>query len=842
MVRIPADVDVFYAGLIILIHLDIAILIYSNTVGFQQIVVNQFTDGRKQRVDSQLDKFTFHGHRAPAPAGIFLAQLHPLAGQDTVFQSHRGQQFLEDDAIVQRVPELLQIGGHLFASATVKDVDILDAINPHGGPGAIHGAVAAADNGDVFPKPNRVGIDFVILKEFDPAKDLVLIALNLEQARFPGANSQVHIIKTSRHQDLNIELRVTIHLEMDAHRFDQLNVIFQGPVREAKIGDAMSDHASGSIHLVKYGQVVSLPGQEISQREAGRAGTDHGNATIAFRLPAGERVQEIFKAPLGSDTFQVADQDPIVIIVAHTLELASVFTDEPGHKGEWILGNDQCQGLDIAALSNQADVFGHILADRASHRAGRDETIKHIQALLDLHRLIRVADLPVTLVYQGSVGEQAELLQIDLAGRRRFERVFEHNGQLVQTGITAGFEQVGGHGDRADTSLENLDDVEIVGATGVRNRQLAIELIGQFLGQVDRQGVQSPPAHIHLIGGQAAFVVDNRQGIRQLDPKCDVVLVGKINQFMEHLDGIAIVHIMEEFFLFEGDMVVTKPIEDIGDILVTMQGRIQFDEGVHPLFGDQILANRFLVFGGTSVHRREGDRVGDVRRNPIDKPGVGDARDAPLVDCRFETLSARLENLRLGGVLEPLDESIDLGGFDPLQVIAHAHIEDKSAFFGLGQPKHFVGQMNQEPAFDIFGEGLFDLELGGPFRVVAFIGHIDAGLLDVEFIHDLDGLQLEETPPGEISGDEILGHLGVGPGRGPDGGLTFLAKNLERGILLFMKEFLLRNIEDPAVAPVFFQHPGEQGIKFDWVHYIAHWVSFFRFVRSPNSISKFSSR
>ena len=80
-----------------------------------------------------------------------------------------------------------------------------------------------------------------------------------------------------------------------------------------------------------------------------------------------------------------------------------------------------------------------------------------------------------------------------------------------------------------------------------------------------------------------------------------------------------------------------------------------------------------------------------------------------------------------------------------------------------------VQGVDEHPGLDVLAPGLFQPQLLGPLDVVALVGHVDAGPRDLQRVHDLDGLELDEAAAAEPGGHDVLGELGVGAGAGADG-------------------------------------------------------------------------
>ena len=96
------------------------------------------------------------------------------------------------------------------------------------------------------------------------------------------------------------------------------------------------------------------------------------------------------------------------------------------------------------------------------------------------------------------------------------------------------------------------------------------------------------------------------------------------------------------------------------------------------------------------------------------------------------------------------------------------YVEHKAV--GIAQLQLLRQQLAGEPRLDVFGEGLGDVELGGPLAVVALVRGGDAGFADalgqLLAVHHLHGLDLKEAAARGVGRDDVLGQLGVRAGGG----------------------------------------------------------------------------
>ena len=132
-----------------------------------------------------------------------------------------------------------------------------------------------------------------------------------------------------------------------------------------------------------------------------------------------------------------------------------------------------------------------------------------------------------------------------------------------------------------------------------------------------------------------------------------------------------------------------------------------------------------------------------------------------------------LEGVGLLRVHHVVDKGIDLLGLDALQVIAHADVE--LVAHRASQPVFLCHKSKQKPCLDIFVLSLGHVELRRPLTVVALILRQDTGLVDacrkLRSVHDLYGLQFEETASRIVGCRDILRQLAVWACRRADGRL-----------------------------------------------------------------------
>ena len=342
-----------------------------------------------------------------------------------------------------------------------------------------------------------------------------------------------------------------------------------------------------------------------------------------------------------------------------------------------------------------------------------------------------------------------------VAGAHRVEPGVDVLHVLEQPQVAARLEQVRGHRDRLQAPGQQVGHVEAVGAAREGERQLALELVGDRGREVRRDGVQRPARQVHRrVAGEDAPPVLDLERVRQLEPEPQAALPGDPLEAAEHGDGVGVLEVVAERRV--RDRHVAEPeriVDDAPDPLGAQERRVALDRRVEAALLEQVPRDPLDLVGRAPVHRRERDRVREAVRDldlPDGRVVAGDDVDV-----------GRQVGRRIGhGIEVPLDVRLE----DPGEVVAHAHVEcDRRPLAGPAEA--VVERVDQDPRPQVLVERLMDLELLRPLDVVALVLDVDAGLADVELVERLDGLELDHPGPDEPCRDDVLGHLGVGPGR-----------------------------------------------------------------------------
>ena len=169
------------------------------------------------------------------------------------------------------------------------------------------------------------------------------------------------------------------------------------------------------------------------------------------------------------------------------------------------------------------------------------------------------------------------------------------------------------------------------------------------------------------------------------------------------------------------------------------------------------------------MHRRKRDGRGNVGADIVYRPKQlfffafpGSAFEQSFPEQGFELVSIGDKTLVLAGIDHRIDECLHAGSLDSFQVLSDGHVEDEGRFNELAIVERRIEHVKDIPRFDIFIRRLRQGELGRPFNVVPFITGVDTGLVHLEGVQDLDGLQFDENGADQIACNDVLRQLCVG--------------------------------------------------------------------------------
>ena len=614
------------------------------------------------------------------------------------------------------------------------------------------------------------------LDGLEPTDDRLDVAGDVETAGLPSADGQ---------QNMGVALGLQIRhgggfgIEADVHAqlVEHGGVLVHGLIRDPEGGDHLPDDAAQLGFLLEEGDCHALPGQQMGRGHTGGTAADDGDLDPGLGSGGRQGGQHGVIAPFGGHQLGGANLHGPLVEIPGTLVHAVVGADGAGDKGQGVLLQNHPQGGLVLALTAELDILGDILSDGAAALAGGRVAVEERDLLIELPPGQRLDGLPVQGIAAGLQCQGREGHGVHL-GEGLEGQLLQLLADLLEPLVAAGLQFGGGHGDGPDAAGEDLVDVEVVGAAGVAQPQLAAELLGDAVGHFDGQREEGLAGHIHLLGGQLVLLHVHREGVGELQAELQAVLLGQGQQAAEHGNGIRVLEVVVKVELAELDIVIAHGVQNGPGGLIAQNGGIALDEGVQVLLPDQVGGDGLDLRGRAAVEGGDRDGVGDAAGQAVDEVGLAGIEPP-------EDGLALLVDGGVGGVHHFGDELVDLLTLDTGQIVAHGHIEDKAV--GVAQAVDLGEDFQGEPGLDVLLIGLGDIELRGPLAVIALVLSQNAGPVDaggqISAVHLLDGFQLKEPGPGEVGGDDILGQLGIGTGGGAEGGLDVLLAE-DRQLLL----------------------------------------------------------
>ena len=445
--------------------------------------------------------------------------------------------------------------------------------------------------------------------------------------------------------------------------------------------------------------------------------------------------------------------------------------DGAGGEGEGVLLRDEGQRLGVLFLAAQLNILGNILPDRAAALAGSGKAVHQRHLFQQLPPGQGLDVLQMVLIPPGRKGQGVDAQYIHAAEGGEVQLV-QNFADLGEALVAAGLQLRGGHGDGPDAAGEQLVDVEGVGAAGVGQPQLAVKFPAQPRGHGSGQREQAFASHVHFLAGQLSGLYVHGEGVAQLETKFQTPVRGPFFQTVEHGDGVLVLQIFLEVVVIKGDIVIAHFIQNGAGGLIAQQSGVALDEGVQPLFLDEIGGDALDLLRRAAVEGGEGDRAGNPGGDGVD--GVLFSREQLM-----ENGDALLKDRCFGGVHHAVQEGVHLLTLNALQIVAHGHIEHKAV--GIAQTVQLGHDLAGAPRLHVFLKGLRDGQLRGPLAVVALVLCQNAGAVDaggqLGAVHLLNGFQFKEPGAAEVACHDVLGQLGVWASGGAEGRFDGLSEN-----------------------------------------------------------------
>ena len=787
---VAAHKDVFQIGA----EFGDALGVDLDAVGGEQVAVYPLAHGGDHRIAVDLSEFP-GGDGAAAALFIGIAQLHDLTFQLAVDLLYGCHQLQEPDAVLYGQLQLLRVGGHILLRPAVYQRGGLGP-GTESSAGRVHGGVAAAHHGHMAQRDVLSGFQVT-----EPLDHRYNIAGNVQLTGLARAHGEedvgvAHGLQFADGGGGGVQLYLGA---VEPHEGD---VLLDGLLTDTEAGDHQPGHAAQLVALLKNGDGDTGPAQEVGCGDAGGTAADDGGLpAVGDRLRLFQRGHQVIIALLRRDQFGSPDLNGIVIVIPGALGLAAVGADGAGGEGEGVLLRDEGQGLGVFALTAQLDILRNILPDGAAALAGSGEAVHQRHLFQQFPPGQGLDVLQMVLIPPGGQGQCVDAQYIHTAEGGEVQLV-QNFADLGEALIAAGLQLRGGHGDGPDAAGEQLVDVEGVGAAGVGQPQLAVKFPAQPRGHGGGQGEQALARHIHLPAGQFSGLHVHGEGVAQFETKFQTPVRSPFFQTVEHGDGVLVLQIFLEVVVIKGDIVIAHFIQNGAGGLIAQQSGVALDEGVQPLFLDEIGGDALDLLRRAAVEGGEGDRAGNPGGDGVD--GVLFSREQLM-----ENGDALLKDRCFGGVHHAVQEGVHLLTLDALQIVAHGHIEHEPVW--VAQTVQLGHDLAGAPRLHVFLKGLRDGQLRGPLAVVALVLRQNTGAVDaggqLRAVHLLNGFQLKEPGAAEVARHDVLGQLGVGAGSGAEGRFDGLSEN-GQGLAAGVERAM--DAEHGTLSVMFCDDPGHQ--------------------------------
>ena len=337
--------------------------------------VSRLTDGGNDAVRLKDLKLAGDGHGGAAAPLVGLAQLHLLelhGGDSAVLADDLGGvgEEVEVHALLQRLLDLLGLGGHFVAAAAVDHIHFLRA-HAHGGAAGVHGGVAAADDHNGLAHVHALA-GAHLAQEGDPVEHAVqIVAGAAHTAALPRARGhQNGVVFRAEVREAHIAAQLHVVFHLHAQLTDLFHLGRQHLLGQAVLGDAVAQHTAHLGHGVHHGDVVALEGQIVCGGQTGGAAADDANGLaggVGLLRPVGVGGAHIL---IGGKGLELRDGDGLLHQTAAAVQLAGMGADpaDGGRNGDLLL--DDPHGLPVVAQRDLLDVSLTVGLRRAAQGAG----------------------------------------------------------------------------------------------------------------------------------------------------------------------------------------------------------------------------------------------------------------------------------------------------------------------------------------------------------------------------------------------------------------------------------------------------------------------------------------
>ena len=316
----------------------------------------------------------------------------------------------------------------------------------------------------------------------------------------------------------------------------------------------------------------------------------------------------------GHEALDLANHERLVVIDAGTPALALMVAGHALNVRERIGGGDDPPRQLEIAPGHGVEIPGNVLFRRTARHAGYGGAVEARERAFCLDRNVGEPFLVVPAVLAEDSRRIAdEVGETGIAGDRRSALLpfgygvgpgLAHLGTqrvevLVQPPVTAGLEDVGGHGDGTEAASQRVRHVERIHPGGEGDVQLPVEFLLEAFGEVDADGVQGSAAHVNhaLAAGQVLLFVGGFERVGQLEPEGYARRFGGCGEVADDGHAVVVFEVVPEGFVGNAYVIAELRIQDVAQAFWAEQGGVQLDGRVVLAFGDEIAADAFHFVG-----------------------------------------------------------------------------------------------------------------------------------------------------------------------------------------------------------------------------------------------------
>ena len=324
---------------------DLAALDGDALGAFDEVLDHALADGEDDGVALELVLGAGDGHRRAPAARVGLAE---RAGQELDLagaaggvgddlRRHAGA--VEGDALVQALAELVVGGRHALVVLDAVDGDLLGA-QAQGRAAGVEGHVAAADDDDVLAHVDLLAERGGLEQAHRVEHARGVRARDGQRAATLQADGEVHGLVAAAvllHEAVDREVHAggLAALQVDAEREHAVDVLLQGGLGQAVLGDAEAQHAARLGLALEHGDGVAEQGQVAGGGEAAGTGADHGDLLLERdRGLVGQR--HVVVGVVAHEALEAGDGDGRLDLPARAVGLALVRADTPADGGEGV--------------------------------------------------------------------------------------------------------------------------------------------------------------------------------------------------------------------------------------------------------------------------------------------------------------------------------------------------------------------------------------------------------------------------------------------------------------------------------------------------------------------------